>query len=448
MTLAGALRARLYRDAIDRRAAEYEPRRPDAERAVIQLASLNREWARVVATTEHWGSLVAGGQLPQHFASLAEFASAVPTTTRQAVQRHGSAMASRSRPPDMVRMTGGSTAAPIQLPAWKSEQLSARDDMWCGRSWYGVTPGSRLFLLWGHGHLLGSGVRGWIRARRLEISDRLLGYHRFSAYDLQPAKMRRAADDLLAFRPDYVIGYSVALDLFARANADRKAALRGVGARVVLGTAESFPSEDSVQILEDTFGCPTGMEYGAVETGVVAHTHPSGDYRVFWRNHLVEAVGQGPRKRLLLTSLYPRAFPLVRYEIGDEVEAAGDSDDALAGLAEFRRVVGRCNDYVILRDGFTVHSEVFSHAVRPCSAVRGFQVVHDGDEVRLHYTSEDGLPPEQANGIRARLAKVHPSLGAVRLERVPALDQTIAGKTRMIIREGPAAPQPHGRSLP
>jgi len=434
VTITGRLRARLYRDAIKRRAAQYASRLPDAERAAIQLESLNGEWARIVATTEYWGSLVRDAHLPATFASLEDFASCVPSTSRQAVQQHGPGMASRSRRPDMVRMTGGSTSTPIQLPAWKSEQLSTRDDLWWGRSWYGVDPGSRLFLLWGHGHLLGSGPRGWIRARRLEISDRLLGYRRFSAYDLQPAKMRRAAAEMLTFRPDYVIGYSVALDLFARTNADRGSALRALGVRVVVGTAESFPSEDSVQVLHDLFGCPIAMEYGAVEAGVVAHTHPSGDYRVFWKNHLVEAVGQGPTKRLLLTSLYPRAFPLVRYEIGDEVETALVSGDTFAGLSEFRRVVGRCNDYVVLKDGFTVHSEVFSHAIRPCSAVRGFQIRQIGDDLRIHYTSDDALPPEHERGILARLTKVHPSLGAIGLERVATLDQTVAGKTRMIIR--------------
>ena len=334
----------------------------------------------------------------------------------------------------MVRMTGGSTAAPVQLPAWKSENLSTRYDMWCGRGWYGVDPGSRLFLVWGHGHLLGSGARGWIRARRIEISDRLLGYRRFSAYDLRPARMRQAADEILTFRPDYVVGYSVALDFLARANADRRSALRGVGVRVVLGTAEGFPGADSVEILRDTFGCPIAMEYGAVESGVVAHTHPSGGYRVFWRNNLVEAVGAGPTPRLVLTSLYPRAFPLVRYEIGDEVETAAVPGLVVAGLAEFRRIVGRCNDYVVLKDGFTVHSEVFSHAIRPCAAVRGFQVLQDGDELRIRYTSVDELPQSQGRDIRTRLAKVHPDLGAIRLERVAALGQTVAGKTRMIIR--------------
>jgi phenylacetate-CoA ligase len=434
MTFTGWLRRRSYRDEIERRAAEYATSLSAAERSAIQLDRLNAEWARVVATTDHFGALARTAQVPVKFASLEEFANTVPITTRQLVQQQGSAMTSRSKPPDMVRMTGGSTSAPIQFPAWKSEYLATRHDMWCGRGWYGVDPGSRLYLLWGHSHLLGTGASAWIRARRLELSDRLLGYRRFSAYDLQPTRMRRAADDLLAFRPDYVIGYSVALDLMARANADRKAALREIGLRVVVGTAESFPSQDSREILGDTFDCPVAMEYGSVETGVLAHTHPTGGYRVFWRNNLVEAVGEGPRQRLLFTSLYPRAFPLVRYEIGDEVERAADRTDDTVGLAAFDRVVGRCNDYVLLKDGFTVHSEVFSHAIRPCTAVRGFQVLQEGDDIRIRYTSADVLAADQSSGILSRLAKVHPALGTISLVRVESLDQTVAGKTRMIIR--------------
>jgi phenylacetate-CoA ligase len=434
MTLIASLRARVYRDEIETCAADYAIPRRESDRASIQLDALNREWARTVATTDHWGALVRDARLPARFASLAEFANAVPITARQTVQEHGRAMTSRSRPPDRVRMTGGSTAAPLQIPAWSSETRATRSDTWCGRRWYGVGPGSRLFLLWGHSHLLGTGLRGWTRARRLELSDWLLGYRRFSAYDLQPDQMRRAADELLAFRPDFVIGYSVALDLMARANADRKAALRDAGLRVVVGTSESFPSPDSEGLLRDTFGCPVAMEYGAVECGAIAHTHPDGGYRVFWRNNLVEAVGSGGTRRLVITTLYPRAFPLVRFEIGDEIEVADGVSGIPTGLAEFRRVVGRCNDYVVLKDGFTVHSEVFSHAIRPCVAVRGFQILQEGDALTMRYTSADELPAEQSRGLRSRLEQVHPDLAAIRLERVGGLSQTVAGKTRMIIR--------------
>jgi phenylacetate-CoA ligase len=331
----------------------------------------------------------------------------------------------------MVRMTGGSTSKPVRIPAWKSESDATRWEVWLGRTWYGVRPESRLFLLWGHSHLLGTGWTGWLRARRRELSDRLLGYRRHSAYDVSAAAMRRAADALAEFRPDYVVGYSVALDLLARANEGR-GHLRELNVKAIFGTAEAFPDATSAARLQGLFGCPVGMEYGAVETGVMAHTHPAGGYRVFWRHHLLEAAGSGPRRRLLVTSLFPRAFPLIRYEIGDEVVLPEAADES-AGLTTLASVAGRCNDYVELSDGTLVHSEAFSHAVRPCSAIRSFQVIDRGSAVSIRFTSNQGLTSEEQSGITTRLARVHPQLGSAQFERSESLEQTVAGKTRMIV---------------
>jgi hypothetical protein len=56
---------------------------------------------------------------------------------------------------------------------------------------------------------------------------------------------------------------------------------RGLGLRPVVGTAESFLAPESADLIEGLFGCPVGMEYRAVETGVLAHTHPDGGFRFF-----------------------------------------------------------------------------------------------------------------------------------------------------------------------
>src|SRR5262249_7387116 len=159
-----------------------------------------------------------------------------------------------------------------------------------------------------------------------------------------------------------------------------------LGIKVVIGTSEGFPYPDSAARLSDTFGCPVVMEYGAVEALGIAYMHPTGGYRVFWHNYLAEAERRGASFVLRLTSLYPRSLPLVRYEIGDEVELAAGSPDHVVGLTRFERVLGRCNDYVSLRDGTLVHSEAFSHAVRPCAAIGSYQVVQRGDDVRLCFT--------------------------------------------------------------
>jgi phenylacetate-coenzyme A ligase PaaK-like adenylate-forming protein len=176
------------------------------------------------------------------------------------------------------------------------------------------------------------------------------------------------------------------------------------------------------------------MEYGAVEAMGMAYTRPEGGYQLFWHSYLAEAERRGAYWTLRLTSLYPRSLPLVRYEIGDEVELADGAPDHVIGLSRFERLIGRCNDHVVLTNGALVHSEVFSHAVRPCGSVRGYQILQEGSALRLRVTPPGALSAEEEAGLRGRLAKVDPELAAIALERVDSLHQTVAGKTPMIVR--------------
>ncbi len=434
MTLVGRIRERVLAQAVASNSAFYAVERSADERHAVQLASLNREWARITAQVPYYAELVSRAQAPACFESLEQFVDCIPPTTRDAIHERGSEMTCPSPPPDFHRMTGGSTAQPVQLPAWNSERTRITPDTWLGRGWYGIRPSSRLFMIWGHSHLLGTGLAGWWNACKRRLQDRLVGCHRFSAYDLAEAKLRDAARAMLAFHPNYVLGYSVALDRFARANVDQRDALRALGVKTVVGTAESFPWEDSRSRLAELFGCEVAMEYGCVEAGLLAHTHPSGSYRVFWRNYLLDIEPIAPGRGVVrVTSLYPRCFPLVRYELGDEVECK-EGEDERVGLSEFSRVAGRCNDCVVLSDGAMIHSEVFSHAVRPCSEVHGYQVIQRDARLQLHCTSDRELPSSVIEQIRLRLGKTHPLLTEMEIRRVDRLKQTVAGKTRMVVR--------------
>jgi phenylacetate-CoA ligase len=368
----------------------------------------------------------------------------LPVVDRALVQRERARLTSTVRPADWWRTTGGSTSQPVQLPAWSAERRATAPDMWLARSWYGVTPADRLFMLWGHSHLLGAGWAGWKNRLRRQVSDRLLGYRRFSAYNLEDARMRQAATELLRFRPDYVLGYSVALDAFARANRARASELRGLGLKVIVATAEAFPFDDSAALVAEVFGAPVAMEYGTVETDAIAHTMPvtaapalsMGDYAVLWRSYVVEALERGPRGGYVLrvTSLYPRAFPLIRYELGDEGELEPHAAGAAAGLERFRRLLGRSNDFVQLDDGSRIHSEAITHCVRGVEHVTGYQLLQSQSRLVLRLTVSAPLDDEALRALHQRFVRVHPAFASLRVEIADRLEQTIAGKTPMVIR--------------
>ena len=61
-----------------------------------------------------------------------------------------------------MRITGGSSGNPLQIPAWKSEDLYTRPDQWVGRRWYEINPEDRCLWLTGNSYLLGNGLKGFI----------------------------------------------------------------------------------------------------------------------------------------------------------------------------------------------------------------------------------------------------------------------------------------------
>ena len=434
MDFVASLRARSMRREMDTLARFYARPLSPLERDRVQLELLNRVWSDVRLHVPHYATLSRELGLPPSWESLEQFSERVPVSGRETLQKQRERLISTSRAPELWGATGGSTAQPIQIPRWKSEDEATRACQWVGRAWQGVAPEDRLFLLWGHSHLLGTGLRGWLNARRRELNDRLLGYCRFSAYDISDEVMHAAVERILAFRPAYLLGYSVALDRLERAASAYRTRLHALGIKVVIGTSEGFPYADSADRLSDTFGCPVAMEYGAVEALGIAYTHPQGGYRLFWHNYLAEAERRGASWVLRLTSLYPRSLPLVRYEIGDEVDLSPQSPDRVVGLVRFERVLGRCNDYVALPDGTRVHSEAFSHAVRSCAGVSSYQVVQPAPASNCASPSTGPLSAEEEAGLRRRLAVIHADLEAIELERVEALTRTIAGKTPMILR--------------
>lgn len=322
------------------------------------------------------------------------------------------------------------------MGAWRSERSVGRKDLWFARSWFDLTPSSRLFLIWGHSHLLGSGVRGRLNGMRRTLADKVLGYYRFSAYDLSEDRLTAASKELLSFRPQYLVAYAGALDLFANHNRQNSEAYRKLNLKLAIATAESFPKPDSARIISEVLGCTVAMEYGSVETGLIAHTAPGGEFKVFWRHYFLEGSESEHvpgAYELLVTSLYPRSCPLVRYRIGDLIS---NDPESPAFSQQFSSVIGRCNDVLEIPGGPTVHSEAFSHAIKDNRSISNFQVVQSkrGD-LELNYVAASPLDDAGLALIRDRLKRINPMLERIPIKRVELLEQTIAGKTQRIFRQ-------------
>src|SRR5699024_8429942 len=236
----------------------------------------------------------------------------------------------------------------------------------------------------------------------------LIGYKRFSAYDLSEAKLREAGDAILKFKPMYIIGYSKALNMLAKANQEKRSEFHKLKLKAIMGAAEGFEKPEDKEYVSDVFGCPVALQYAAMETNYIAHTHPDGSYKVIWKNNLIECLDDegNPAKtgRVVITSLYPRAFPLVRYELGDIIT---ECDKDKYSVYSFKAVKGRDNDFLMLDENTPIHSEGITHAIKFSEKVVAYQIRYTKDNVYTIYVRSNGeLTDNDISAISNRLKQV------------------------------------------
>lgn len=419
---------------------EYMSRIKENKIEEYQLNKLNQIWKNSVETIPHYMNLVNNHNIPKTFDTLSQYINCVPFLTKTIIKNNIEKICYPYPSSDFFRITGGSTSEPMQIPAWKSEIKYTRLTTHLGKLWYGVYPGDKLFLFWGHSHLLGKGFSGKINAIIRLCKDVIQNYTRYSCYDLSKNNLLEAGRKILTTRPDYIIGYSQSLDRLARTNIHLKNKLSSLNLKVIIAAAETFPFKDSEKIVSEVFGTNVAMEYGSVETNLVAHTHPSGGYITFWKDYLLETVDNNGANEVVLTSLYPRKTPLFRYKIGDCINFDAASTISESGsVIKFSSVIGRTNNPVILPSGRSLHSEVVSHICRDMKDIVSYQFVCKEKDILLNLiikeTNNSSLNLNKIElNIKNKALKIDKEFhDLLKISVVNNLFQSASGKNPMVI---------------
>ena len=405
----------------------------DAAWQAQQLAALQRVWADAVSDVPYYGGLVATGRAPNEIRNWQDLRD-IPPLTRQALQDHPEQFVRRSRLPDNYMRTAGSTGTPLKIGMTQTERDLMRIVKIAAWSDFGYTPASRVFLMWGHSHLLGTGARGRFNHMKRTVADRMLGYRRVDAYRLNPEICADYAEALIRFKPMAFISYASALDVFARHTTGYRERFRALGLKFVLATAESAPRADTAARLEDLFNCPVVEEYGGAEFGQVAFKRGREPFEVYSDLNVVEAVRSdrdGGGEFALVTSLYDRYVPLIRYEVGDALSGCERAEHG--HVQRFAAVAGRVNDAVYLGDGDAIHSVAFFHCIHQEDSVHAIQLVIKDSGIDISLIADGDRRDELEARIRARLRQLHASLGNARFTYVDDLQTTRAGKRRWFV---------------
>jgi len=189
----------------------------------------------------------------------------------------------------------------------------------------------------------------------------------FAKSNLTEARLWDIHGQMVAFNPVWLVLTPNIAKLFAEAiRKNRLPALPQL--RYVELTSEM--SDDATRAaLAEVFACPVGNRYAAAETGDIALACPEGHLHILRENVFVEVfrgaapAPDGVEGKLVLTSRWNYAMPMLRYQIGDRGYVAKEACPCGHPAPVLCLTAARANDFISLPCGGRVVADIFLYAV-------------------------------------------------------------------------------------
>lgn len=177
------------------------------------------------------------------------------------------------------------------------------------------------------------------------MKDRIMNRVRFPVFDLSDTALDKFLEVFARKKFKYVYGYTNSIVLFCRYLMRKEIILNTLcpSIRCVMVTSEMCTPDDKL-LIEKATGVPCVIEYGASEFGIISYQKPNGFQKISEELVLVET---NSKEEILITSLFNKAFPFIKYNIADRGKLIKNELNEL-GISE---LMGRSDDTILLPDG-------------------------------------------------------------------------------------------------
>ncbi|MBD3863157.1 phenylacetate--CoA ligase family protein [Olleya marilimosa] len=272
------------------------------------------------------------------------------------------------------------------------------------------------------------------------LKDCLGNRFRFSVFDLSDAALNKVLHKFKRTKFNYINGYTSAIVQFAKFLKRNNIVLKDVcpTLTVCIVTSEMLFDDDK-KLLETQFNIPIVNEYGAAELGLIAFEDQDDNWIVN-TNHLYveildnnnQPVPYGQPGKIVVTDLYNRAHPFIRYELGDLGQLSIKSTlqrpilDALTG---------RTSDFITLPSGKIAAGLTFYYVTKTVMTkdanVKEFIVEQiKEDTFKIDYVATEALSKTQQKAVQLAVDKyLEPNLNLI-FEQKTILEREVSGKLK------------------
>jgi len=253
----------------------------------------------------------------------------------------------------------------------------------------------------------------------------------------------KSVEQLNAWQPEVLISYAS----MAGALADEQLAGRlQIHPKVVYVASEVLTSQTK-QRAKEAWGDEPYNQYAATETAGIASEHLSCRHMHFYEDLVItEVVDERYRPvpageygaKILVTTLFSRTQPLIRYELNDSVRVSSEQHACALPFKVLESVQGRVEDSLMLpalSGGEVLIRPLVINRIMDIAPVSGWQIQQQADQglvVLLSGTRNGATDEWLAEQINQSLSQEGAQVPYVHVQRVMEIPKTAAGKAPLI----------------
>lgn len=271
--------------------------------------------------------------------------------------------------------TSGSTGEPFAFPKGEGDFEGNYSTMWSYRTANGIRPFDPYLAV---STTLAGAAESWWAQRRNSLTKSMKHFAgnswRTDGFIATSGSADKALRNLERMGAKYIVGYPSGIASLA--TRVEELGLRFPRLTHAILTSETIEPAD-IELISRAFQVTALVEYGAIELGAVAGSaNRTGGWplKVHWWSYLIHLAENGSG---LISTLEPRGFPLINYEIGDIIEPREVTGDG--SVITIQQVLGRTRDMVTVktRNGElkSVLARSLHNLVRDLPGVSSVQVV-------------------------------------------------------------------------
>ncbi|MCB9059534.1 MAG: phenylacetate--CoA ligase family protein [Calditrichae bacterium] len=332
------------------------------------------------------------------------------------------------------RKTGGSTGLTLHFS--KEPEVLALNDaiMFRCYNWFGIEIGDKQARFWG--------VPVTKELRKQENrKDLILNRIRISAFDISEEATIKQYNRIKKFKPAYFYGYTTAIYGFCLNVQKLGLDLDELNLKAVICTAEKMYPHHR-KLFNEVFKCPVVDEYGSTENGIISFQCKEGNLHMMADHMYIEflddndqPVKPGESGRIVITDLYSKVMPFIRYDIGDKGSFSNEKCHCGNELPLMNIMEGRTEDFIKTKQGKMVHAAYLCYTLKD-DTVQEFKMYQKSmDDYTIQLVKS---PAFKENSEEALKAKVEYELGKdinIKFEYLDKIPREKSGKLRYFVSE-------------